>query len=66
MEELNDLDGELRGALEAIRVNALRIRDIVDKLEDIRTDRVTVCGNSIEMIDIHNRDVDVEQGEGAR
>jgi GAF domain-containing protein/FixJ family two-component response regulator len=63
LEEFAGLDGELLRALEAIRANALRIRDIVDKLNDIRSDRVTEYANGIEMIDIHDRDVEVGQGE---
>jgi GAF domain-containing protein len=63
LEELADLDGELLKALESIRASALRIRDIVDKLEDIQTDRVTEYGNGIEMIDIHDPDAAMQQGE---
>jgi len=64
LEELAEVDGELLRALEAIRTSALRIRDIVDKLEDIQTDRVTEYGNGIEMIDIHDRDADIQGVEG--
>ena len=57
LQELTDLTGEGRRALEAVRANALRIRDIVKKLEDIQTDRVTEYVSGIEMIDIYNQDV---------
>jgi GAF domain-containing protein len=65
LEELVELDGELLRALEAIRANALRIRDIVDKLDDIQSDRVTEYANGIEMIDIHDREAEIGQGEEA-
>ena len=57
LQELTDLTGEPLRALEAIRASALRIRDIVKKLEEIQTDRVTEYVTGVEMIDIHNRDV---------
>jgi GAF domain-containing protein/CheY-like chemotaxis protein len=65
LEELAELDGELLRALEAIRANALRIRDIVEKLDDIQSDRVTEYANGIEMIDIHDREAEIGQGEEA-
>ena len=57
LQEPTDLTGEPLRALEAIRANALRIRDIVKKLEEIQTDRVTEYVTGVEMIDIHNQDV---------
>jgi len=63
LQELTDLDGELLRALEAIRANALRIRDILKKLEDIKTDRVTEYVGGIKMIDIHAQDAETQQGE---
>ena len=57
LQELTDLTDEPLRALEAIRANALRIRDIVKKLEEIQTDRVTEYVTGVEMIDIHNQDV---------
>lgn len=63
LQELTDLDSELLRALEAIRANALRIRDIVEKLEDIKTDRVTEYVGGIKMIDIHAQDAETQQGE---
>ncbi len=65
LQELPDLDSELMKALEAIRANAIRIRDIVDKLEEIKTDRVTEYVNGIEMIDIHGQDDETPHGEGS-
>ncbi|MFZ5919236.1 MAG: GAF domain-containing protein [Chloroflexota bacterium] len=56
LQVLGDLEDEPQRALEAIRVNALRIRDIVNKLEDIRSDRVTEYVPGIEMIDLYHQD----------
>lgn len=66
LEELGELDSELLKALKAIRTNALRIRDIVDKLEDIQTDRVTEYVAGIEMIDIHDQGAKTEQRGGTQ
>ena len=44
---------------------AIRIRDIINKLEDIKTDAVTQYVGGIEMIDIHGRGAQTEQGEDA-
>jgi GAF domain-containing protein/CheY-like chemotaxis protein len=60
---LKDLEGEPLKALEAIRLNALRIRDTINKLGDIQTDQVTEYVNGIEMIDLHSQDA--KQGEEA-
>jgi GAF domain-containing protein/ActR/RegA family two-component response regulator len=65
LQVLQDLEGEPRKALEAIRSNALRIRDIVNKLEAIRSDRVTEYVEGIEMIDLHQTDEGEPRG-GAR
>lgn len=62
LQVLTGLEGDPLKALEAIRANALRIRDIVNKLEDIQTDRVTKYIHGIEMIDIHNQDATEKQG----
>jgi len=63
LQTLGDLDGESLRALKAIRSNAIRIRDIVNKLEGIQTDRVTEYVEGIEMIDIHGRGENLEQGD---
>jgi GAF domain-containing protein len=55
LQECVNLRDEPQRALEAIRSNAIRIRDIVNRLEDIQTDQVTEYANGIEMIDIHGR-----------
>lgn len=67
LQVLSDLEGEPLKALEAIRSNALRIRDIVNKLEAIKSDRVTEYVEGIEMIDIHQaQEAKGESGEGTR
>lgn len=63
LQELDNLQGEPLSALEAIRANAIRIKDIINKLKDIKTDRVTEYTSGIEMIDLHGRDA-VEGQEG--
>jgi len=51
--------------LETIRANALRIQDIVKKLEDVQSDRVMEYAGGVEMIDIHGQgDTDEQEGEG--
>jgi GAF domain-containing protein len=65
LQELANLEGESLKAMEAIRANAIRIRDIINKLEDIKTDAVTQYVGGIEMIDIHGRGAQTEQGEEA-
>lgn len=55
LQECVNLRDEPQRALEAIRSNAIRIRDIVNRLEDIHTDQVTEYANGIEMIDIHGQ-----------
>ena len=65
LKELPDLKGEPRKALETIRANALRIQDIVKKLEDVQSDRVMEYAGGVEMIDIHGQgDTDEQEGEG--
>jgi len=63
LQETPDLEDEQRRALKAIRANAIRIRDIVHKLEGIKSDRVTEYVRGIEMIDLHNQDI-TEESEG--
>jgi GAF domain-containing protein/CheY-like chemotaxis protein len=65
LQALNDLEGEPLKALEAIRINALRIRDTVNRLGDIQTDQVTEYLAGIEMIDLHSQDTKTERGEEA-
>jgi len=65
LQMLKDLEGEPLKALEAIRLNALRIRDTINKLGDIQTDQVTEYVNGIEMIDLHSQDANTKQGEEA-
>jgi GAF domain-containing protein len=65
LQELAGLEGEALSALQAVRANALRIRDIVKKLGDLQTDRVTEYVSGIQMIDIHNQDLGQEEGGGA-
>jgi GAF domain-containing protein len=63
LEEATSLKGESLRALQAIRANAIRIRDIINKLEDIRSDRVTEYVTGVEMIDIHNQGIIEEKEE---
>ncbi len=65
LQVLDDLEGEEQKALEAICANALRIRDIVNKLSDIQSDQVTEYVDGIKMIDLHNQDKKAKQGEEA-
>jgi len=65
LQELDGLEGEALSALQAVRANALRIRDIVKKLGDLQSDRVTEYVSGIQMIDIHNQDLGQEKGGGA-